>query len=143
MTSNPMGRALPFALAFLLAASLLSQGCGFLRKENRVVLNTLDRSVKDSWVESPAGIVSTLPVTVPVGMTGALLDMGVVLPVKATPQAACDMYDDLWKNPQGSDFRQAILFLPKVVGSVVYLPVDFAGSWLFRMEFDGCEKAAR
>jgi hypothetical protein len=131
------------ALAVLLAAALLGQGCGFFRKENRVVLNALDRAVADTWVESPAGIAATLPLTVPVGTAGALADVVVVLPVKSAPQAACDMYVDLWKDPQGSDFRQAILFLPKVVGSAVYLPTDFAYSWLFRMRFDGCEKAAR
>ncbi len=130
-------------LAFLLIAGFLSQGCGVFRKENRVVLNALDRSVKETWVESPAGIVATLPLTVPIGTAGVALDMGVVLPAKSAPQAACDTYLDIWKNPEGSDFRQAILFLPKVVGSAVYLPCDFVGSWLFRMQFDGCEKAAR
>ncbi len=129
--------------ALLLALALLVQGCGFFRKENRAVLNTLDRSVKDTWVESPAGIVATLPVTVPFGTAGAALDVCAVLPLKSAPQAACDMYADIWRNPQGTDFRQAVLFLPKVVGSAVYLPADFVFSWLFRMDFDGCEKAAR
>jgi pyocin large subunit-like protein len=142
--ASPGGAGRLLAAALLLSiAGTLAQGCGLLRKENRVVLNAFDRAVKDTWVESPAGIVATLPVAVPVGTAGALADVAVTLPLLSAPQAACDAYDDIWKNPQGSDFRQAILFLPKVAATGVYIPVDFAGSWLFRMKFDGCEKAAR
>jgi hypothetical protein len=132
-------------IAALIAAAVLlaSGGCGLARRENRVVLNALDRAADNTWAESPAGVVATLPLTVTAGTAAALLDLGVTLPAKAAPQAACDVYNDIWKDPQGSDFRQAILFLPKVVGSAVYLPSDFAWSWLFRTRFDGCDKAAR
>jgi hypothetical protein len=137
------GKRAALLLAGAALAGVLSQGCGVLMKENRVVLNALDRSVDNTWVGTPAGVASTLPLTVPLGTAGALADIAVTLPVLAAPQAACDAYVDIWKDPQGSDFRQAILFLPKVVGSAAYFPLDFAGSWLFRMRFDGCEKASR
>jgi len=119
-------------IATAAAALLLAAGCAFMQKDNRRLLNALDDGVKGTWVaETPTGRIVASPVFLPVGLAALAADTVIVQPVAATGPAAKDMYDWIWKDPQGSDFSQVMLFLPKVVAS----PIVFVSDWLFRSVF--------
>lgn len=122
-------------LAILVATLLCSgtiSGCAVMEKENRLTMNTLDDAVQGSAITgSTTGKVLAAPVAFPVGMTAGVIDMAVVTPARAAVPAAEDTNSYLWKNPQGSDLRQMMLLMPKVVAT----PVVFLTDWAFRTVF--------
>ncbi len=123
--------------AFLiLAASVavaLSSGCAFVNKDNRRLLNKLDKKVADTFVtNSRAGRIASAPVAIPVGLAVLAVDVLVVQPAYSISPAAKDTYEALWQNPEGSDFRQAMTFIPKVVAT----PVLCVSDWLYRSFLD-------
>lgn len=106
--------------------------CAVTSKENRLTMNYLDRAVEGSFItSSTAGKVAASPIAFPVGVTAGLIDMAVVTPARAAIPAAEDTNSYLWKDPQGSEFRQMMLFMPKVVAT----PAVFLTDWAFRSVF--------
>lgn len=121
-----------FPMAALCLCSALTSGCAIMSKDNRVVLNSLDEAVQGSTIiDSTAGKIAVAPVAFPVGVTAGVIDMAVVTPARAVVPAGKDTGEYLWENPQGSDLRQAMLFIPKVVAT----PVLFISDWAFRSIF--------
>ena len=109
-----------------------ASGCAVMKKENRVVLNSLDNAVEGSAITgSTTGKVIAAPIAFPVGVTAGVIDMAVVTPARAAIPAAKDTSSYLWENPQGSDLRQMMLLMPKVAAT----PVVFITDWAFRSVF--------
>lgn len=126
-----LGKRMSYLMVLLLCSVALS-ACAVMNKENRLVLNSLDDAVEGSFVtSSTTGMVVAAPIAFPVGMTAGLIDMAVVTPARATVPAAADTNTYLWKDPQGSDLRQMMLFVPKVTAT----PVVFLTDWAFRSVF--------
>ena len=127
MFKSPM----TFLMITLLCCSAIS-GCAVLNRENRVVLNSLDKAVQGSAITgSTTGKVIAAPIAFPVGVTAGVIDMAVVTPARAAIPAAKDTSSYLWENPQGSDLRQMMLLMPKVAAT----PVVFVTDWAFRSVF--------
>jgi hypothetical protein len=125
------GKRMVFLLVLLLYSGTLS-ACAVMNKENRIVLNSLDNAAEGSFITgSTTAKVVAAPIALPVGMTAGLIDMAVVTPVRATVPAAADTNSYLWKDPQGSDLRQMMLFMPKVAAT----PIVFISDWAFRSVF--------
>jgi hypothetical protein len=119
-------------LIALLLCSVTISACAVTNKENRLVLNSLDNAVEGSFItRSTTGKVVAAPIALPVGVTAGLIDMAVVTPVRAMVPAAEDTNTYLWKDPQGSDLRQMMLFVPKIAAT----PVVFVTDWAFRSVF--------
>ena len=107
-------------------------GCAIMKQDNRILLNALDNAVNDSFVTaSTTSKIVSAPVIAPAAIGAGILDMTVITPSRAVAPAVDDTNDILWKNPQGSDIRQAMLFLPKTVAT----PIVFLGSWTARSLF--------
>lgn len=107
-------------------------GCAIMKKDNRIMLNALDNTVKDSFVTaSTTSKILSSPVIAPAAIGAGVIDMAVITPSRAVTPAVDDTHDILWKNPQGSDVRQAMLLLPKAVAT----PIVFLGSWTARSLF--------
>jgi len=115
-----------FCLLFLVF--LMAQGCAIVDKKNRRALNLLDDVIQ---IESTAGKICAAPIIVPVGTGAGLLDMIVVHPIVSVPKAADDTLDLIWRDPQGSDFRQILIFVPKLIVTPFY----FSGDWVLRVLF--------
>lgn len=125
------GKRMAILMALLLYSGTLS-ACAVMNKENRIVMNSLDNAVEGSFItSSTTAKVLAAPLALPVGMTAGLIDMTVVTPARATVPAAEDTNSYLWKDPQGSDLRQMMLFMPKVAAT----PVVFISDWAFRAVF--------
>lgn len=104
-------------------------GCAiFVDEENRYLLNTLDEKVQ---FESTGAKVAAAPVFIPVGLAAGLTDAVIVHPLVSIPEAYRDTNETVWENPEGSEFRQAMIFLPKVVAT----PLVFCGDWALRVVF--------
>jgi hypothetical protein len=117
------------ALALTIATT---SGCAVLEQQNRLTLNTLDRMARDSRVsKSTTARVALAPLAVSGGLIAGAFDMAVVTPVRAVKPAAHDTYESLWENPKGSELRQAMLLLPKVIAT----PLVFTTDWTFRSLF--------
>jgi hypothetical protein len=122
-----MGAKASLCVAALLVS--LVSGCAFMQKDNRRILNALDKSVENTWVtETTAGQIAAAPPFMLVGGLATVVDAVLVQPVVAAPPAAHDMFDALWKDPQGSAFQQMMLFPLKVAAS----PIVFVSDWAFR-----------
>ena len=107
--------------------------------ENRPVLVALDNTAKDTWMTESPGKFIMLPVSIPAGTAALVVDGATTLPYKAVKKAGCDTYESLWENPpQGSEFRQTILFFPKVVASAVMFSSDFLFSYAATTHFKDC-----
>ncbi len=120
----------------LLMLALLStgaiSGCAVMNKENRIVMNSLDNALQGSAItRSTTGKVLAAPVAFPVGLTAGIIDMAVVTTARAAIPAAEDTNSYLWKDPQGSDLRQMMLFIPKITAT----PIVFMTDWAFRSIF--------
>ncbi|OPY11561.1 MAG: hypothetical protein A4E66_01329 [Syntrophus sp. PtaB.Bin001] len=114
-------------LAALFAMASFLMGCGLFTRENRPTLNVLDRTVeKAELAKSPATQIALFPVALPVGVTAGVVDAFVFIPAFSAQKAFCDTAAVVWENPQGSDFRQAMLIVPKIA----ITPVFFVGDWL-------------
>jgi hypothetical protein len=124
-------KRITFLTVLLLYTGTFS-ACAVMNKENRIVLNSLDNAAEGSFVTgSTAAKVAAAPIALPVGITAGLIDMTLVTPGRATVPAAKDTDSYLWKNPQGSELRQTMLFMPKVVAT----PIVFISDWAFRSVF--------
>ena len=118
-------------LAVLLCFGTIS-GCAVTNRENRVVLNSLDHAAQGSALtSSTTGKVLAAPLAFPMGVTATAIDMALVTPARAALPAAKDTSSYLWDNPQGSDLRQMMMLVPKVVAT----PVVFMTDWAFRSAF--------
>ena len=122
-------------IATLLCCGAMS-GCAVTHRENRLVLNSLDKAVQDSAItgNTTAKVVAA-PVAFPVGVAAGVIDMAVVTPARATVPAAKDTSSYLWENPQGSDLRQMMLLVPKVVATPVVFLTDWACRSVFTTRF--------
>jgi hypothetical protein len=124
-------KRISFFIAALLSCGAIS-GCAIASRENRLTLNSLDDAVQGSVVtSSTTGKVIAAPVAFPVGVTAMAIDMALVTPARATIPAAKDTSSWLWENPQGSELRQMMMFMPKVAAT----PVVFTTDWAFRSVF--------
>jgi hypothetical protein len=107
-------------------------GCAVTQRENRLLLNSMDKAVEGSAITgSTTAMVLAAPVAFPMGVTAGIIDMAVVTPARAAIPAAKDTSSYLWENPQGSDLRQMMLLMPKVAAT----PVVFITDWAFRSVF--------
>ena len=103
-------------------------GCAIVDRQNRRTLNKLDEWVR---IEKPASRTAAAPVFIPVGLLAGAADAVVVHPIASVPKAADDTREEIWDNPEGSEFRQMMLFVPKVFVT----PVFFVGDWALRVLF--------
>lgn len=123
-------------LMTLLACSTLA-GCAVTRPENRVLLNSLDKAVQGSAItRSTTARVLAAPIALPVGVTAGVLDAAVVTPARAAVPAAKDTSVYLWENPQGSDLRQMMLLVPKIVATPVLFVTDWTCRSVFSTKFE-------
>ena len=107
-------------------------GCAVTQRENRLTLNALDRAAQESVITgSTTAKVVASPFAFAAGVTAGAIDLAVVTPARASVPAAADTNTYLWKDPQGSDLRQMMLFVPKVAAT----PVVFLTDWAFRSVF--------
>lgn len=120
-------------LAILLTLFVtISSGCAVMSRENRPVLEGLDAVVKKSGLaDSTTSRIAFAPLAVTAGLTAVTIDMVVITPTLATVPAMDDTSTWLWKDPQGSEMRQAMLFMPKVAAT----PIVFVTDWAFRSLF--------
>lgn len=114
-----------FFIFVLSGVFLLNSGCTVLVKENRYLLNKLDTTIK---IESTTGKIVATPVFIPVGTLAGLFDVVIIHPIASIPKASDDTYKYLWENPSGSDFRQMMLVVPKLV----FTPLYFSGDLITR-----------
>ena len=115
-----------------LSCIMMLGGCAIMKKDNRIMLNALDSTVKDSFVTSSTTTkIVSVPLIAPAAIGAGVLDMVLITPSRAIAPAVDDTHDILWENPQGSDVRQAMLFMPKAVAT----PIVFLGSWTARSLF--------
>ena len=117
-----------FGMALGLSVLSTCSGCAIFNKDNRRTLNLLDDKVQ---FESTAGKVVGAPLFIPIGLASGLADAVVVHPVVSLPEAYDDTSDVVWENPEGSDFRQAMIFIPKIAVT----PLVFVGDWALRVLF--------
>lgn len=104
-------------------------GCAiFVDQANRRTLNLLDEKVR---FESTTAKVAAAPVFIAVGLAAGLTDAVIVHPLVSIRPAYDDTSETVWENPQGSEFRQAMIFLPKVAAT----PLVFVGDWALRVLF--------
>ena len=116
----------------ILMLVLLLSGCSLFQKENRVSLNALDDLTADTPVaKNPWLRAGAVPVALPIGVTACVVDAVLITPAKALTPAWQDTSSFLWENPEGSDFRQMALLLPKTVAT----PVLFGTDWAMRSLF--------
>jgi hypothetical protein len=126
-----IGKRMTLLLAALLCCGAID-GCAVTKRENRLVMNSLDEAMQGSAIiDSTTGKVLAAPIALPVGVMAGAIDMAVVTPARATVPAAEDTNTYLWKDPQGSELRQMMLLLPKAAAT----PVVFITDWAFRSVF--------
>lgn len=107
-------------------------GCAVTKRENRLTLNYLDSTVQKSVVtRNTVNKIVAAPIAFTTGVVACTIDGAIITPARAAVSAAKDTNIYLWKNPQGSEFRQMMLLLPKVIAT----PVVFATDWTFRTAF--------
>jgi hypothetical protein len=115
---------------------IITSGCAVMNRENRPLLEGLDAVVKNNGLaSSTTARIMLAPLAVMVGTAAVAIDMALITPVRATHPAFDDTTAWIWKNPQGSDMRQAILFLPKVAITPVVITTDWACRSLFTTKF--------
>lgn len=124
----------PYIARLIIALCTLDTlgGCAVMQKENRLTLNALDRAAQDSVItDSTTAKVVAAPLAFTAGVTAGIIDLAVVTPARASVPAAADTSTYIWQDPQGSDLRQMMLFVPKVAAT----PVVFLTDWAFRSVF--------
>lgn len=113
----------------MIVLALFLQGCAIGQKDNRVLLNALDKSVADTaFTRNPWARGAAIPVVAPLGIAAGVVDVALITPARALAPAWEDTSSFLWENPQGSELRQMTLLLPKAVAT----PVLFGSDWAFR-----------
>lgn len=107
-------------------------GCAIMDKNNRVLLNKLDETASNSFLtETKTARIAAAPLAIPVGIGAAVIDMAIITPSLQIVPSYKDTREWVWLDPQGSEFRQAVLFLPKVA----ITPLVYAGTWTMRSFF--------
>ncbi len=104
------------------------QGCAFANSKNRRALNLLDQHISP---ESTGSQIAAAPFVIPVSTTAAVADLALIHPLCSIPEAADDTYRVLWENPRGSDFRNAMLILPKAATTPIFFVGDLTARCLF------------
>lgn len=126
----------PYRALFVIITICSLGGCAVTRSENRLTLNALDRAVQDSVItESTTAKVVASPLALTAGVTAGVIDLAVITPARASVPAAADTNTYLWEDPQGSDLRQMMLFVPKVVATPVVFLTDWACRSVFTTKF--------
>jgi hypothetical protein len=127
-----MSYRLFIASFLLLLLCSISPGCGMINKANRPTLNLLDRSVENTELTNSSPVrVAAFPFAFSSGIVAGSVDAFICIPAFAAEKSFCDTAATLWEKPEGSDFRQAMLILPKSVAT----PFFFAGDWLITSLF--------
>lgn len=117
------------AVAFV---AITLTGCAIMDKNNRVLLNKLDEAASNSFLtETKTARIVAAPLAIPIGIGAAVIDMAIITPSLQVVPTYRDTKEWVWVNPQGSEFRQAVLFLPKVA----LTPLVYAGTWTMRSFF--------
>ncbi len=112
-------------------------GCTVFDRKNRVLLNNLDNAAAGTFLtETKTARIIAAPLAVPVGCGAGAVDMFIYTPARQFVPSYRDTMQTVWENPEGSDFRQAVLFMPKVV----ITPLVYAGIWTVRALFTGDDK---
>ena len=113
-------RVAPLALLVALTA-----GCAVDLREHRNVLNWLDGELTPA---STTARVALVPVALPVGVAGYLVDSFLVNPVRVADDAWFDTVDLLWTSRGESTFRRMLL----VPFAAIATPFVLVGDWLGR-----------
>ena len=122
--------------ALALTCALLTGGCAMTERENRLTLNALDEALEGSAItNSASGRIAAAPLAIPVGTMAGVVDMVVVTPARAVAPAWKDTNEMIWLNPRGSEMRQAMLFMPKVVATPLLFMGDWVGKSMFATKF--------
>ena len=124
----------------ILTLACLFQGCALGQKDNRILLNALDKGVADTPISRSAwSRTAAAPLAIPVGVAAVVVDLVLITPARALTPAWQDTSAFLWENPLGSDFRQMALLLPKIAAT----PVLFGSDWAVRSLFGFTRKKGR
>ncbi len=118
-----MAPGLRLLLALLAIGSFAA--CTCVRDDSRRTLDLLDKNLTPA---SPTWRAVLLPVAIPVGFAGLLLDSAVVNPVCALDDAWGDTVELLWTWRDESTLRR-VLFTPL---AALGTPIVFACDWLGR-----------
>jgi hypothetical protein len=122
----------PRALAGLLALgwlALLGAGCAVCDKDNRLLLNTLDKKIQP---QSTGAKIALAPVMIPAGTLALATDAVLIHPARVVPEAWDDIYELYWKPREMDPLRKMLIF-PL---SLALTPPSFAGDWAVRAIFD-------
>ncbi len=119
-------------LAVLALSLVLCSGCACMNRDNRPVLNWLDKGLQHSFVTESAGTRAVAaPVFIPLAYAAFIVDTVAVHPISAIPEAADHTMDILWPGSQSTEFSDIAVFLPKAV----LTPIFFFGNWALRSAF--------
>ena len=128
MRRKPVGVWLPRSVSLLLVGLMVS-GCAVANRDNTLLLNKLDETVRP---RKTAERVALAPIMIPTA-TGALAVDGLVIhPARVLPQAAEDVDELYWRPRDETLLRRSLLFMPRVI----LTPPTFLGAWYVRATFD-------
>lgn len=110
----------------ILALACLFQGCALGQKDNRILLNALDKGVADTPISRSAwSRTAAAPLAIPVGVAAGLVDLVLITPARTLTPAWQDTSAFLWENPSGLGFPAD--------GAASLQNRDNAGSLWFRL----------
>jgi hypothetical protein len=113
------------ARGFALSLTLLLSGCAMIEKDNRRVVNWMEKRISP---QTPAARVALAPPTLLVGSAGLMTDALVVNPAHEVPGAWEDVYKLYWE-PEGHDsFQRSVLVVP----CALLTPPTFVGDLALR-----------
>ena len=114
-----------FTLIAVVVAAVFSSSCTVFDRDHRRTLDWLDQSLTPS---SQTARVLLLPVSIPVGVAGLVLDVALVNPVRAIDDAWADTVDVLWTAENETSLRR-VLIAPL---SAIATPIVFGFDWFWR-----------
>ena len=115
-------------LGFALVCASQLVGCAVFNRDNRRLLNALDKQIQPKSVAARAALA---PPVMLLG-TGALaVDAVVIHPATAIPDAWDDTYELYWSPREMDALRRSLFFVP----CVALTPPTFVGSWLLHSLF--------
>jgi len=115
----------------LLTTLLTSSGCAVFNRSNTPALNFVEKNLIPK--EDPAKTLS-YPLTLPIGLVAASLDMFVFHPVSVVHESWNDTTDMLWEKMHWD--TQYATTTASLVPRAALTPVVFTGDFLFRSTFD-------
>ena len=111
-------------LFLILAGLCLASGCAWMKPENRVLFNQLEKRVKP---QSLPARVALAPAAFVAGYGATAVDTLVIHPVKVAPKAADDVCQLYWKKSDWDALRRMLFLGPCVVLTPPTFLVDWAG----------------